>query len=63
MEKNKLYWVCSECSSRDVEVQGWVDVNSGKVISEDEYYYCNTCETNPKTLCKSEISIERVNNE
>ena len=58
MKKNKPYWVCSECSSRDVEVQGWVDVNSGKVISEDEYYYCNNCETNPKTLYKSQISME-----
>ena len=47
--KNKK-WCCADCNSTNIEVQGWIDVNSGQVISEDNYYYCNDCEDNIKHI-------------
>jgi len=64
--KNKTMLVCRDCSSADVDIKVWVNVNeiyNNLPIKEyqdtEEYAYCNSCNSEQKGLNQAEFSIEK----
>lgn len=53
-------WVCEECSSSNVEQQGWIQLNSVNpnitfVESNDrEDFWCNQCQEHTKLIMKED---------
>ena len=47
-------WVCPSCGSGEVEGLGWVDLNTGALVSWDECseYWCPRCEDHFKRVCE-----------
>tara|TARA_R100001443_G_scaffold112154_1_gene125477 strand:+ start:118 stop:324 length:207 start_codon:yes stop_codon:yes gene_type:complete len=64
--KNKTMLVCRDCSSADVDIKVWVNVNeihNNSPIKEyqdtEECAYCNSCNSEQKSLNETEFSIEK----
>tara|TARA_Y100001938_G_C7887346_1_gene328076 strand:+ start:260 stop:466 length:207 start_codon:yes stop_codon:yes gene_type:complete len=64
--KNKTMLVCKDCSSSDVDIKVWVNVNeiyNNLPIKEyqdtEETAYCNSCNSEQKYLNEAEFSIEK----
>ena len=66
MSYNNKLLVCSDCGSQDVDVKVWANVNEVcKGIPLEEYQdteenaYCNSCNTEQRSLNKAEFSVEK----
>ncbi len=65
MKNNKML-VCKDCNSSDVSIKVWVNINetiNNKSIvnyeDTEENAYCNSCESEQKSLNESTFSVER----
>ena len=50
-EQTTPSWACRECKSTDVQVQAWVNANTGAVEDDTgSYSWCNGCASEQKYL-------------
>lgn len=49
-------YVCPECGSKDIEYDMWVQVNTGKIMSDgpEESYWCPNCGTHFKEVVEKQ---------
>tara|TARA_Y100001963_G_scaffold98587_1_gene135659 strand:+ start:814 stop:1026 length:213 start_codon:yes stop_codon:yes gene_type:complete len=68
MEKVVYIYTCEDCGSQDVELQGWINPNTGELKSFDDYdenalnSWCNDCHDHTRIDSRKSATETRLAN-